>query len=143
MRTYLEILLSKGKRTEKGCLEWQGYRMPHGYGQKRYKGKTRLVHRIVASIVHNFDINNSSVIVRHKCDNPPCFDPEHVIPGTQSDNMFDRGKSPRRRREFCDRGHKLTEDNIHINVTNGAHTCRICYIRRYRKYNASRSKANL
>jgi len=34
-------------------------------------------------------------VVRHRCDNPPCINPEHLITGTQGQNiqdMIDRGR---------------------------------------------------
>jgi hypothetical protein len=29
-------------------------------------------------------------VVRHSCDNPPCCNPAHLLPGTQADNNHDR-----------------------------------------------------
>jgi hypothetical protein len=38
------------------------------------------------------------LVVRHRCDNPPCIEPEHLILGTQRQNvadMFKRGRCNR------------------------------------------------
>lgn len=35
-------------------------------------------------------------VVRHKCDRPECYNPTHLLPGTQADNikdMHDRGRN--------------------------------------------------
>ena len=45
-----------------------------------------LVHRLSAWLWSGFDLG-SGLNVLHRCDNPPCFNPEHLFVGTQSQNM--------------------------------------------------------
>jgi hypothetical protein len=50
----------------------------------------------------------------HKCDNPPCFNPEHLYEGTGKDNcrdMFLRGRANRQRGEKSPNV-KLTESDV-------------------------------
>jgi len=35
------------------------------------------------------------LIVRHTCDNPPCCNPNHLIPGTDADNAKDKSERGR------------------------------------------------
>ncbi len=76
------------------CLEWKRYRDAHGYGALTIKRKVWLVHRIayelaVGAIPEGLDI-------LHHCDNPPCFRPIHLFPGTHADNMHDMYAKGRR-----------------------------------------------
>ena len=68
------------------CWEWQGGTMPNGYGVASIgKTKTMLAHRFAASFTQ--DIKDKTVL--HRCDNPLCVRPSHLIVGTQKDNMRD------------------------------------------------------
>ena len=52
------------------------------------------------------------MVIRHKCDNPPCINPEHLELGTMKDNsqdMVQRGRSPKGERHGMS---KLTEDDV-------------------------------
>ena len=76
--------------TARGCWEWRGDRSPGGYGRVRdYARKLLLVHRVTWSIVNGKPIPDG-MVVRHSCDNPPCFNPDHLILGTHADNDHDR-----------------------------------------------------
>jgi hypothetical protein len=72
-----------------GCWEWQHRRNPEGYGLLHIAGRDYLVHRLAMWVWRDFDLA-SPLLVRHRCDNPPCCNPDHLIPGTQLDNMRDR-----------------------------------------------------
>ena len=79
---------------ESGCWEWRGY-TSGGYGRIYLGGKVERAHRVayetwVGPIP-------PGMVVRHKvCDNPPCINPEHLLVGTQADNMTDRDMGGRR-----------------------------------------------
>lgn len=76
--------------TETGCWEWQGNLAPNGYGLltlTRQGIRNKGAHRIMYER-HVGPIPEDQVI-RHKCDNPPCVNPDHLETGTREDNMRD------------------------------------------------------
>lgn len=84
--------------TEHGCWEWRGsLNRAGGYGILtltrqgiRSAGVHRLMYeRYVAPIPEG-------LLVRHKCDNPPCCNPDHLETGTHQDNMDDMARRGRR-----------------------------------------------
>ena len=69
------------------CLEWQGALNSDGYPRAGVKGNYNLkVHREVFFLVNGF----YPEVVRHKCDNIICINPDHLEPGNQLDNVNDR-----------------------------------------------------
>lgn len=92
-------ILSRAVLMPNGCLEWQGARQPRGYGQVIIGGKAWLVHRYIVycKITDVLERNRflvDNTVVRHSCDNPPCINWDHLIPGTQGENLqdaYDRG----------------------------------------------------
>lgn len=109
----LEIrLLRKRKITESGCWEWTGHIMKNGYGQIGLKGKVLLVHR--ASYMHFVGKIPKNFFVCHKCDNPKCFNPEHLFVGTSNDNVQDMVKKGRQRslKGESSSQAKLTSDEV-------------------------------
>lgn len=98
------------------CIEeTRGHRNPAGYVEvyvKGKKGKRFFAHR-VAWEQANGPIP-TGLVVRHKCDNPPCIDPDHLEIGTLADNVRDmdeRGRRRPNRGEDCGT-HKLTEEQV-------------------------------
>ncbi|QGH73702.1 HNH homing endonuclease [Klebsiella phage 117] len=69
------------------CIEWEGAKSSAGYGQRRLNGKTVYVHRLAYQEVHG-EIPKG-LVIRHKCDNPSCYNVDHLIVGTQRQNMQD------------------------------------------------------
>jgi len=71
-----------------GCWEWQGSLNGRGYGQMAAGGDRPLLVPRAAYMAWVGPIPNG-MIVRHTCDNPPCFRPEHLVLGTRADNTRD------------------------------------------------------
>ena len=57
------------------------------YGSKRYKGVSINYHRAVYQEAHG-DLPEGMVVL-HTCDNPRCINLDHLIAGTQSENVRD------------------------------------------------------
>ncbi len=74
-------------RSERQCWEWAGYRNPKGYGVIIFDGFKFSVHRL--SFEHYKGKISPGMLVMHDCDNPPCYNPNHLFLGTHTDNMQD------------------------------------------------------
>lgn len=73
------------------CQNWRGAKNPHGYGIRQLSGRTLLVHRWAYCVHHGLALDDiEGLVVRHRCDNPSCINPQHLELGTQADNMQDK-----------------------------------------------------
>lgn len=74
------------------CWIWEGSKhIQFGYGVLKFggrKGKLLLAHRISYEI-HTGEIPHGYCVL-HKCDNPPCVNPNHLFIGTRTDNALDK-----------------------------------------------------
>jgi hypothetical protein len=89
----LSAVLARGKRTESGCLEWQGALNSAGYPVMKVKGKAVLVTRWILSLRRRF---KRKELACHSCDNASCIEPEHLEHGTYSKNLKDAWHRSRR-----------------------------------------------
>lgn len=72
-----------------GCWPWIGARFAKGYGRVRIsRTKTRMAHRIAFELANGCQIPDG-MMVCHRCDNPPCCNPQHLFLGTARDNVRD------------------------------------------------------
>lgn len=94
--TMEEKFLNRTLKTD-GCWIWQGNRDRNGYGLFTHKGVyfCDFAHR-VSYTIHVGPIQEGLVIC-HRCDNPPCVNPDHLFQGTQRDNQEDAQKKERTR----------------------------------------------
>ena len=78
------------------CIEWQKYRSEDGYGIRSFKGKPVKAHRLAYCQNRGIELSEiDGLVVRHKCDNPACINPDHLEIGTQLDNNRDRASRNR------------------------------------------------
>lgn len=99
--------LAKTARRPNGCLEWTG-RM-RGSKREKYGGFSITnfgpgPRQITVPATHfAFAMRADrwpATFALHKCDNPPCVDPDHLFEGTQRDNIRDMMSKGRRGKPF-------------------------------------------
>lgn len=97
-----EKLLKRREISASGCWLWTGPKdRPNGYGLYGGGGRgTSRVHRLSYELF--VGPIPDGLLVCHKCDVCPCFNPDHLFLGTYRDNMRDmveKGRSGRLRGE--------------------------------------------
>jgi hypothetical protein len=77
-----------------GCWLWTASVDTGGYGHMGVNRRLVLAHRLSWMIHKNK--SPAGFVVMHKCDIPCCVNPDHLMLGTQSENVADRDKKKRR-----------------------------------------------
>lgn len=90
-----------------GCWLWTGATAGKGYGALSAEGVLRYAHRF--SFEKFRGPIPAGLHVLHRCDNPPCCNPDHLFIGTRTDNMHDASVKGRLRNRERNPQAKLTE----------------------------------
>ena len=135
-----------------GCWLWSGASGKRGYGTFKIKtGVAIRAHRASYSLF-NGKIADGDVIC-HKCDNPFCVNPQHLIAASQKYNLHDARKKGRfptgenytnfnKQKTQCKYGHPFNTENTHIK-NNGQRECRICLSLRSAGYRARKRMSHV
>lgn len=93
------------------CRVWIGKVDSDGYGKTRIQnGRSIRVHRLAWTLA-NGPIP-PGMVVRHRCDNPPCIRDSHLDIGTAEDNNHDRDLRGRTSRGAAHYASKLTPEQV-------------------------------
>lgn len=109
------------QRSTQECWKWKGTISQYGYGTAiRQAAKVRAkfqAHRLAYFLHYGVDPKDLNVL--HRCDNPPCCNPNHLFLGTILDNardMWEKGRQnvcPPPTKRGADHGcAKLTEAKV-------------------------------
>lgn len=76
-----------------GCWLWTLSTHEFGYGQMYFRGAVLRAHRL--SYLAFKGAIAEGLVVRHTCNQPSCVNPDHLVSGTQRDNIHDAIRSGR------------------------------------------------
>lgn len=82
----------------------------NGYGVLSIDSKLMYAHRASFALFNGGIPKNKCIL--HKCDNPLCFNPKHLFPGTRAENAEDRdlkGRTAKGERHYKT---KLSEQDV-------------------------------
>ena len=82
-----EVFWSRATRQSSGCWEWPTTQTTGWYGRFVIDGVEHYAHRLAYE--WTYGPVPEGMYVCHRCDNPPCINPDHLFLGTQTDNMRD------------------------------------------------------
>lgn len=81
-------LLAKVEKSDSGCWEWTGAKHWNGYGIiSDWPNPVKRAHRVAYEVF--IGPIPEGLLVRHKCDNKGCVNPDHLEVGDKRDNALD------------------------------------------------------
>ena len=92
---------------ESSCWAWTGWRYKSGYGGYNAKVDGQRRCRTVKASRYAYEQLHGPIqdglFVLHRCDNPPCVNPDHLFLGTHQENMDDMYSKSRANKASGDR----------------------------------------
>lgn len=133
----IESINTLYKINDNGCWIWLGKKHYHDYkncyGYLWFNNKSHYAHRFFYEQIHG-QIPKGKVL-DHICKNTLCVNPEHLRPVSASFNML-RNEIEK---THCKYGHLLSGNNLIIIKKGGYRRCKICDLRRGKKYRSERA----
>lgn len=138
---YLAKLKFRCDITPSGCWEFQGFRHQSrawkggtGYGTMSYRCRNWRTNRLAFHLAKG-PIPEGHVI-RHTCDNQCCCNPDHLVSGTQKENIQDCIKAGNQQFHpshytHCKRGHPFETEGR--TTKDGWRACKVCQRGRLRR----------
>lgn len=80
---------------EGDCWLFTGKLVGKGYGEIWYKGKGIRIGRLMCHLIGGMDLDDDSWVAAHRpiCPNKNCWNPAHLYPTTQEQNVQDQIKA--------------------------------------------------
>jgi hypothetical protein len=99
-RFWSKVDKTSGQGPEGTCWIWTaGKKSSDGYGGFYLSQTDNSIgtHKLSFLLAHNFGLDDlpADIVVRHRCHNPPCVNPDHLMLGTYADNSRDMTEAGR------------------------------------------------
>ena len=96
------------------CWLWKGARDGRNYGRVSVAGKNFHATRVIWELANGEIPEDMDVL--HKCDNPPCVNPDHLFLGSAGDNLRDMYAKGRRSGKGIKNGNSRLSESDVINI---------------------------
>lgn len=98
------------------CWYWTGEIGANGYGRYAVKIDGKTAHYGAHRYAYELLVGpiGEGLTLDHLCNNPPCVNPDHLVPASMTDNTL-RGHSPwavNARKTHCVHGHPFSGENL-------------------------------